>query len=59
VFLILDDLIRHRFVADDLAVVNANDAPRVAGDLRIVRDEDDGDALLAIKPLEDGHDLRA
>ena len=32
---------------------------RVLGDVGLVRDEHDGDAALAVQPLEDAHDLDA
>ncbi len=50
---------RHRLVAGDLAVGDADDAVGVFGDAQVVRDEDDGDAALRVQPLEQAHDLRA
>ena len=44
----------HRLVAPDAAVAHFDDALRVDGDVRLVRDEDDRDALL-VQLLEERH----
>ena len=43
----------------DLAITNVYDAPRVGADFWIVGDQYDGNPLLHVEPLEDGHDLLA
>ncbi len=43
----------------NLPVAEANEPRAVLGDVHLVRDEDDGDAALAIELLEDVHDLDA
>ena len=50
---------RNELVFADPAVAEVQDAPGVAGDVRLVGDEDHGHALLAVEALEDGHDLFA
>src|ERR1039458_202655 len=54
-FLGVDD----RRVADDKPIPEADDAIRVRSDLVRVCNQDDGDALNAVEPLEDAHDFGA
>ena len=42
-----------------MAVAEGDDAAGVGGDVGLVRDQHHGDALLAVEPLHDGHDLVA
>lgn len=43
----------------DLAVAHQNRALGIRGDLRLVRHQDDRDALFIVKALKDLHDLLA
>ena len=44
-------------VGDDLAVAHGDDAVGVGGDVGLVGDDDDGDALLAVERHQRLHDL--
>ena len=44
-------------VGNDLTVFEGDDARAIFGDLRFVRDQDDGDAAILLQPLEDVHHL--